>query len=872
MADEIDDNESVLAHRQLRTLVLTDLCDSVALIERIGDNAAAELFRDLDSRVLQLLQVWNGRLIDRSDGMFLLFDAPASGLGFALDYQQALQALGAERSLSLQARVGLHVGYVLSWQNSDEAVAVGAKPLEVEGLAKSMAARLMNLARPGQILLSSVAESLLRGNLQVLGEHAARLHWKSHGRWRFKGVPTVQEVFEVGEAGKVLMRMPVGSAKARRELPLWRRPVALMAEVALLAVLCGVGWSIIRPEPALAFAERDWVVVGDLRNLTGQTVLDDSLQQAFRISLEQSRYVNVVSDLKLRDTLARMRRDPDKVVLDRVVASEVALRDGARAVILPVVTEVGGRLRVTAEVIDPMTQSTVYTEFADGRGIDSALGSVDVVTTRLRSRLGEALASIKRSSRPLPEVSTRDLDALRAYAMAQRAYGNGRFKQALGLYEHAVSRDKEFALAHLGMLRSLNATEQLPQGLLSLQKVQQMAARLSPREVMYLQAWEVQINSPGDAYEKWRQMSDLYPDFHAAAANAGYAMEMENRFEEGLPYIRRAAESLYEFAPLSQEAFGRMSLALGHYEDANTAFARASESGLVTASVWQANLRAAQGDFQEAERLWPRDAKLAAPHFDHVSHYLDKGALQAASSEAVRLLQALPADGSRHRQGQVQIAVLHWLSGDRHAALATSRNVVHDAIAALDGAAGLSARTEAATAAHAAVLAQRLGDHAPARQLIARLETAPQLAAMQPVSGFLQVLRAREAMAAGKNTQALEGLLSMHGQHESFQLRVALMEAYATQGNADAALRQAQWLTSNRGWAYAEFGGCGWCGQSLNVADANLARLRRIELLDQLGRRVEARSELERFDGDWKTRALPDYLRTRREALLSTFN
>ncbi|MEA5666043.1 hypothetical protein VA603_00635, partial [Stenotrophomonas sp. MH1] len=219
-----------------------------------------------------------------------------------------------------------------------------------------------------------------------------------------------------------------------------------------------------------------------------------------------------------------------------------------------------------------------------------------------------------------------------------------------------------------------------------------------------------------------------------------------------------------------------------------------------------------------------------------------------------------------------QIAVLHWLSGDRRAALATCRNVVRDAIAALDGAAGLSARTEAATAAHAAVLAQRLGDHAPARQLIARLDTAPQLAAMQPVSGFLQVLRAREALAAGKNTQALEGLLSLHGQHESFQLRVALMEAYATQGNADAALRQAQWLTSNRGWAYAEFGGCGWCGQSLNVADANLARLRRIELLDQLGRRVEARSELERFDGDWKTRALPDYLRTRREALLSTFN
>ena len=47
---------------------------------------------------------------------------------------------------------------------------------------------------------------------------------------------------------------------------------------------------------------------------------------------------------------------------------------------LPTVAEVGGRVRVSVEVIDPRTQTTVYAESADGKGVDSALGSIDKVT------------------------------------------------------------------------------------------------------------------------------------------------------------------------------------------------------------------------------------------------------------------------------------------------------------------------------------------------------------------------------------------------------------------------------------------------------------------------------------------------------------
>ena len=360
--------------------------------------------------MLELQQRWRGRLIDRSDGLLLLFERPVDALGFALDYNRGLRALDdrpelKQRKLHLQARAGLHVGEVLTWRNSEAAVQAGAKPLEVEGIAKPLAGRLMTLARPGQILLSATAEPMAHRSARELGERSEHLIWKSHGRWRLKGVPDVQEIFEVGEPGYAPLRAPKENhAKAWRDIPLWRRPAALAAEVLLLVGIGTGAWFVTRPTPAIAFGERDWVVVGDLRNLTGDARLDESLDEAFRISLEQSNYVNLLSDLKVRETLQRMQHKPDATV-DRAIGAEIALRDGARALLLATVAEVGGRLRVSAEVVDPHTQTTVYAVSADGKGIESALASIDEVTDGLREKLGEAMQNVQKTSVPLPNVS-----------------------------------------------------------------------------------------------------------------------------------------------------------------------------------------------------------------------------------------------------------------------------------------------------------------------------------------------------------------------------------------------------------------------------------------------------------------------------------
>ena len=135
-----------------------------------------------------------------------------------------------------------------------------------------------------------------------LGAAGTNLRWLMHGRYNFKGVPAPMLVHEVGEPGLSPLRAPASGTKAWRELPIWRRPPVVALEVLLVGALgLGLFWTAFRSPPAIAFAERDWVVVADLQNRTSEKLLDDSLDMALRIGMEQSAYVNVISDRSDQD-------------------------------------------------------------------------------------------------------------------------------------------------------------------------------------------------------------------------------------------------------------------------------------------------------------------------------------------------------------------------------------------------------------------------------------------------------------------------------------------------------------------------------------------------------------------------------------------
>jgi predicted ATPase/class 3 adenylate cyclase len=171
---------------ELRALLLTDVVDSTKLSEKLGDAAMAAAWEAHDRVARELLPTWRGREIDKTDGMLLMFEAAADALGYALAYHRGLAAL----PVTLKARAGLHVGPVLLRENSAADVARGAKPLEVDGLAKPTAARVMSLALGGQTLLTSEAKDALG---------LTSLKVQSHGHWMIKGVNDPLELFEAGE-------------------------------------------------------------------------------------------------------------------------------------------------------------------------------------------------------------------------------------------------------------------------------------------------------------------------------------------------------------------------------------------------------------------------------------------------------------------------------------------------------------------------------------------------------------------------------------------------------------------------------------------------------------------------------------------------
>ncbi len=138
-------------------LLMTDVVDSTQLSERLGDDAAAALWQAHDQITRSLLRLWRGREIDKSDGFLLLFDSVADALGCALATHQALAAL----TPPLAARAGIHVGALRLRPNSAADIRQGAKPLEVDGIAKPLAARIMGLARGGQTVLSEAAHAAL---------------------------------------------------------------------------------------------------------------------------------------------------------------------------------------------------------------------------------------------------------------------------------------------------------------------------------------------------------------------------------------------------------------------------------------------------------------------------------------------------------------------------------------------------------------------------------------------------------------------------------------------------------------------------------------------------------------------------------------
>lgn len=189
-------------------IVLLDIIGSTSFVQRYGAMAAARHFQIHDRLTRNLIYKFNGREIDRSDGFLCSFNRTIDAVNFALIYQATIP-----KRTGLQTRIGIHWGRVVEVEQDAKYVAINAKKIELEGLAKNIAARTMSLCGPGQVLLTKEAKNNVRNRTNIYTPKATR--YACVGLYKFKGVKEPQAIFAVGESIKSL-QPPKGNDKVKR--------------------------------------------------------------------------------------------------------------------------------------------------------------------------------------------------------------------------------------------------------------------------------------------------------------------------------------------------------------------------------------------------------------------------------------------------------------------------------------------------------------------------------------------------------------------------------------------------------------------------------------------------------------------------------
>jgi TolB-like protein/class 3 adenylate cyclase/tetratricopeptide (TPR) repeat protein len=397
----------------IRTLLLCDLVASTKLVERLGDAAAADLLARHDRIARDLLALFNGREIDKSDGFLLLFERPIEAVRFALAYQSRLRELGAESDAALLSRVGIHLGEVVLRENSAADVERGAKPLEVEGLAKATAARVMSLAGDGRILRPRTAYELARrGSVGAAPE--AALRWAVHGPYRLAGVDEAVEVCEVAAAGADALAPPPGSEKAHRVTELAAAsPTPAAAAEPLLAVLA---FDNLSNDPELQFFS--------------DGVSEEIIQLLVRGS--RLKVIGRTSSFQFRG-----ERKAEAVQALRCTH----LLDGS-------IRRAAARVRVSAHLMDAASRTTLWSDRYD-RGLEDIFAVQDEISASIARALDRAFAPA-----PAPAVEPAVYDLyLRS---SPKSYAPDELRTHIGLLEIVTERAPAFAAAwgRLAFLRA----------------------------------------------------------------------------------------------------------------------------------------------------------------------------------------------------------------------------------------------------------------------------------------------------------------------------------------------------------------------------------------------------------------------------------
>ncbi len=165
---------------------------------------------------------------------------------------------------------------------------------------------------------------------------------------------------------------------------------------------------------------KDTVVLADFENKTGDPVFDQTLRQGLAVQLEQSPFLRLASDERIKQALHLMNR-PAETPLTPEIAREICERTGGAADLEGSIARLGSQYVIWLRARNCRSGDVLAEAQEPAATKEGVLNALSHIAIQIRTRLGESLATIQEHSTPLEQATTPSLEALKAYSVAKRA-------------------------------------------------------------------------------------------------------------------------------------------------------------------------------------------------------------------------------------------------------------------------------------------------------------------------------------------------------------------------------------------------------------------------------------------------------------------
>ncbi len=458
------------------------------------------------------------------DGMALVFFRdPEAPVRCALELTKALQGVP-----DIKLRMGIHTGpvYRVADINTNRNVAGG-------GI--NVAQRVMDCGEAGHILLSATEAEVLHQisawcpMLHDLGEvevkHGVRIHLYNLYSEE-AGSPQLPKKIA---AQRVAASRAASDAKKKK---LW--PLRIASIAALLVVSLG-SW-FFYAHNAQALSDTDTVVLADFNNKTDDAVFDDTLRQGLAVQLEQSPFLSLISENRIRQTLRMMGQPPDARLTPQL-AADLCQRTGSAAVLNGWIGQVGTRYSLILKAVHCASGKLLASTEAQASDKNHVLDALGKAATDIRSKLGESLKTIHDFDMPLPLATTPSLEALKAYSLAVKtAEGKGDDSAAMPWFQRAIQLDPKFAMAYAALGNSYSNLSEAMAAEENIRKAYELRSQVSERERFSIESNYYEfalgdLEKAQQAYEMWAQ---AYPRDIGPLLNLGNIYSSRGQYEKGL--------------------------------------------------------------------------------------------------------------------------------------------------------------------------------------------------------------------------------------------------------------------------------------------------------------------------------------------------